>query len=40
MDKYLWEAPESDLLITKLQKVEDYLPVNAPLRHYMWCLFR
>ena len=34
MDKYLWEAPESDLVITKLGKVEDYLPVETPLLDY------
>ena len=31
MDRYLREAPKSDLVISKLGKVEDYLPVDAPL---------
>ena len=35
MDKYLQEAPESDLVITKLGKVKDYLLVNAPLLNYL-----
>ena len=35
MNKYLREAPESDLVITKLGKVEDYLPVYAPLLDYL-----
>ena len=35
MDKYLREAPESDLVITKLGKVKDYLPVNASLLNYL-----
>ena len=35
MDKYLLEAPESDLVITKLGKVEDYLPVDTPLLDYL-----
>ena len=35
MDKYLLEAPKSDLVKTKLGKVEDYLPVDAPLLDYL-----
>ena len=35
MDKYHREAPESDLVITKLGKVKDYLPVDAPLLDYL-----
>ena len=35
MYKYLWEAPESDFLITKLGKMEVYLPVNIPLLDYL-----
>ena len=35
MDRYLWEALESDLVISKLGKVEDYLPVDAPLLNYL-----
>ena len=35
MDKYIREAPESDLGITKLGKVKDYLPVDAPLLDYL-----
>ena len=35
MDKYLREAPESDLVITKLGKVKDYLPVHTPLLDYL-----
>ena len=35
MDKYLQEALESDLVITKLGKVKDYLPVDAPLLDYL-----
>ena len=35
MDTYLWNAPESDLVITKLGTVKDYLPVNAPLLDYL-----
>ena len=34
MDKYLWEAPESDLVRTRLGKVEDYLPVETPQPDY------
>ena len=35
MDKYLQEALELDLVITKLGEVKDYLPVNAPLLDYL-----
>ena len=35
MDKYLQEAPESDLVIKKLGKVKDYLPVDAPFLDYL-----
>ena len=35
MDKYLGEAPESDLVITKLEKVKDSLPTDAQLFHYI-----
>ena len=35
MEKYLWEASESELVIMKLGKVEDYLPVDAPLLDYL-----
>ena len=35
INKYLREAPESDLVITKLGKIEDYLPVYAPLLDYL-----
>ena len=35
MEKYLWEAPESKLVITKLGKMQDYLPVDAPLLDYL-----
>ena len=35
MDKYLREAPESNIVITNLGKVEDYLPVDAPLLNYL-----
>ena len=34
MDKFLQEAPESKLLITKLGSVKDYLLVDAPLLDY------
>ena len=30
IDMNLCEAPESDLVISKLRKIEDYLPVNTP----------
>ena len=35
MDKYLQETLESDLVIIKLGKVKDYLPVDAPLLDYL-----
>ena len=35
MEKFLQEAPESDLVIAKLGKVKDYLPVDAPLLDYL-----
>ena len=35
MDKYLREAPESDLGIMKLGNVNNYLPVNAPLLDFL-----
>ena len=35
MDKYLRESLESDLVITKLGKVKDYLPVDTPLLDYL-----
>ena len=35
MDQYLQEAPESDLVITKLGKVENYLSVHTPLLDYL-----
>ena len=34
MDKYLQMAPKSDLVITKLGKVKDYLPIDALLLDY------
>ena len=34
MDKYLQEAPESELVISKLGHVKDYLSVDAPLLDY------
>ena len=35
MDKYLREALESDLVITKSRKVKDYLPLDTPLLDYL-----
>ena len=35
MDTFLRRAPESELVITKLGSVKDYLPVDAPLREYL-----
>ena len=35
IDKSLREAPESDLEIPKLGKVEDYLPVDTSLLDYL-----
>ena len=34
MDTYLQKAQESDLVITKLGKMKDYLPVDALLLDY------
>ena len=35
MDTYLKDAPESELVITMLGSVKDYLPVEAPLLDYL-----
>ena len=35
MDTYLLAAPESDLVITKLSPVVNYLPVEAPLLDFL-----
>ena len=35
MDTYLKDAPESELVITKLGSIDDYLPVEAPLLDYL-----
>ena len=35
MDKCLRRALESNLVITKLGPVKEYLPVNAPLLNYL-----
>ena len=35
MDKFLREAPESELVIKKLGNVKDYLPLEALLLDYL-----
>ena len=35
MNSYLLVAPESELVMTKLGPVKDYLPVEAPLLDYL-----
>ena len=35
MNTYLRRAPESELMITKLGSVKDYLPVDPPLLDYL-----
>ena len=35
MDKYLREAPKSDLVITKLGKVKDYLFGDSSMLNYL-----
>ena len=35
MNTYLLVAPESELVITKLGPLKDYLPVEAPLLDYL-----
>ena len=35
MNKYLLESLESELVITKLGNMQDYLPVDAPLLDYL-----
>ena len=40
MDTYLRGALESELVITKLGPVKDYLPVDAPLLDYTYYRYR
>ena len=35
MDKFLRNAPELELVITKLGNIKDYISVDAPLLDYL-----